>query len=438
MASERVKVHAAIILALSLFGLAWFHNSNTLGVHRSLHYTIEDFEDQEYFDDGNFRVVSFGTSRAYGSGLPHPESQSYTGLLGGTNLAIRASDARYPAMCAKSMVKDAIYDVIIIEYMPHMYDATKGAMLRLGERMRQRFPDSLIIYIDMWTIHQFSIQHKGAMPAMEEYHQAIAGTENEHLSFSLAADMAMMREAVQKEPINASVLQYPVPEAANYKEAIQIMHPYYKRDHTHWSKFGMQWLKREIVKIIRTEQHVRSDAVQEWESNDECLSWYQDSSSESIKKSLHTNMPMVPFAKNGGKFALEASNPDFNFIRITREDNTNSTKPPQPRHVYLSYMVSGPMDDFYGGAKFELHPNHPTAEASATVEVSTLETWFPHPWHVINHKYIGRAEGRKETYLTIEGNRTGLATSTFRAIGINIVSEAPLGQFGGEDLRGWY
>mmetsp|Transcript_26799 Transcript_26799/g.39651 ORF Transcript_26799/g.39651 Transcript_26799/m.39651 type:complete len:438 (+) Transcript_26799:54-1367(+) len=433
-----VKAHVTVITtlgALGLFGLTWlFHSPPTTTTsssqqqlfRRKLSYAFEDFQDEEYFDQGNFRVLSFGTSRAWGAGLPDPTTQTYAALLGrGTNLAIRASDARYPAMCAHSMVQDAIYDVIVIEYMPHMYSSTKQAMLRLGERMRQRFPDAMIIYIDMWTIDQFKINGTTTIPAMDEYYKAIANIRNDDLQFQLADDMAMMRETVQKESIRAHVLQYDVPEPSEYKEAIQTMRNYYNPDHKHWSQFGMKWLKHKIIKVIRENQHKRSDRVRIWQSKDECLSWYQDGS----ERSLHTNMPMVAF--RDGKFALEAIHSDLNFIRI---DNTASRK---PKHAYLSFMGTGPSDDVYGGARVELHPEHPTTpNATAVVNIDTLMTWYPAPWHVVRHKYIGEIQPGLFTYLTIAGNQTGKATQDFRAVGFNVVTEEPLQEkFSGEDLR---
>merc|ERR1740129_837152 len=55
------------------------------------------------------------------------------------------------------MVQDSIYDVIVIEYDRRRF----SFLLNLVRRLRQRFPDALIILTKMWSLMDVRVTEKG-------------------------------------------------------------------------------------------------------------------------------------------------------------------------------------------------------------------------------------------------------------------------------------
>jgi len=372
---------------------------------RALSLTYSDFLDEQYYDQANLRLVTFGTSRGYGSGMANPATESFTGLLNGTNLAIRASTADYPAMCTYSMVNDNIYDVIVIEYLPQSYHLTKEALVELGKRLRQRFPEALIIYVDIWSNHQFQLRLPGnnvqsAFKIAEEKaigrglkskdRQAIKDVAEEHKNIAtpwnfLESDSNWLRETVQDPAtIGAKVLGIDLPTKGNEAQSFDSMIDMYLDDGIHFSKFGHQYVQQGIQKIIREAQKERSDKVNEWALTDSCENWIQTG-----KTKLITNMGMVPFS-NGKKYALESF---AKRMEIHKEPNyiVIDNKYDKVQHLYLSHMSSGPAD-FYGGGTAEICDKPHNHTTTHMVSLDTLANYTTWQIHVIKHEYIGEVQ----------------------------------------------
>jgi hypothetical protein len=85
----------------------------------------------------DLRLVAFGTSRTYGSGLGlERKEKAFPYLLStnASNLAIRAAGPQYPALCTYSMLGEEQYDVILLEYNMKADEN----LLRLSQRLRDR------------------------------------------------------------------------------------------------------------------------------------------------------------------------------------------------------------------------------------------------------------------------------------------------------------
>jgi hypothetical protein len=97
----------------------------------------------------NIRFATFGTSIAWGSTLENREEDAFIFQLSpnARNFAIRATGSEYPAACLSSMIGDEVFDVIVLEFSMRV----KRSTIRLAKRLRQRFPDALIISLRNWT-----------------------------------------------------------------------------------------------------------------------------------------------------------------------------------------------------------------------------------------------------------------------------------------------
>lgn len=105
------------------------------------------------------RILAFGTSRAWGSGLKD-RHDAYPFLIAPnvSNLAIRATGCEYPSLCTMSMVgSDTDYDVILIEYN-HVSSVNEAKHFRrLALRLRHRFANATMIFIYAWSPFEYTI-----------------------------------------------------------------------------------------------------------------------------------------------------------------------------------------------------------------------------------------------------------------------------------------
>jgi hypothetical protein len=99
-------------------------------------------------------VLSFGSSHTWGAGLRYPQSQAYPFLLGEpgghvVNVALRATGADYPSVCLQSMIPHSDwmnFDVITLEFR----SCGDNSFEFLLKRLRDRYPDAVIIFVHLW------------------------------------------------------------------------------------------------------------------------------------------------------------------------------------------------------------------------------------------------------------------------------------------------
>jgi len=397
----------------------------------------EDTVESNYVIENNLRMLSFGTSRTWGSGMTYPKTEAYPGLLNSRNEGIRASDSNYPAMCTYSMVgQHDILDVITIEYMPMSFWGTRDSILQLGRRLRQRFPDATIIFLSVWTPHQFFHKHTKkslrqfvidntdmhgfpVLPdgALEEVIQKT--TKNDWEFYGFNEDW--LEDAANDPLINGTVLSLPPPNMEDPMLAILNVAPLYLKDMSHFSKLGHVWTKNLISDFLQEQNKKRSNRVNPWESTDQCLSWF-----ETGQSLVGTNMHMTEFSPT--KFGLEAylSKP-LNFLELINENS-------HPEFLYLSHMSTGP-NAFYPDAIAEIYSNMTELELSKSMSFDDArkKTSSKHIFtcynetppqlsvHVVSHHYIGEVPPGR-SFLTLKPNMK--KPYPFRSVGIILSPKA--------------
>ena len=99
--------------------------------------------------NNDIRYATFGTSFAWGATLKNREAEAFVWRLSpeSSNFALRATGSEFPAKCLYSMIGNKVFDVIVLEFAMRVNQSTLG----LARRLRQRFPDALIICLKVWT-----------------------------------------------------------------------------------------------------------------------------------------------------------------------------------------------------------------------------------------------------------------------------------------------
>jgi hypothetical protein len=136
-------------------------------------------EISNYGDYSDLKFLVFGTSRAYGKGLEDREHEAFPKLLSSrgdntVNLGIPASSSAYVGTCLASTLEDSAatgsgaaddaFDVIIMEY-PNEKKQMFPNTVKLAERLRKRFPDALIIFMELWIPLQYRHKESGLLPS---------------------------------------------------------------------------------------------------------------------------------------------------------------------------------------------------------------------------------------------------------------------------------
>ena len=118
----------------------------------------------------HLRFAAFGSSRTYGIALENRAKEAYIGLLSGGeghNYGIRATGPEYPGKCLQTIIstkeeehddhhENACYHVVVVDFYAYRRtvrptpDAPLSDITLLLSRLRQRFPDAVIVLLKDW------------------------------------------------------------------------------------------------------------------------------------------------------------------------------------------------------------------------------------------------------------------------------------------------
>lgn len=136
------------------------HNNNDINIH--------------YKNDTNsnkiipLRYLSFGSVENNFDGgdddLHNPIEESYSYLLSSdVNNVAASTSLSMCAICTQSIIQDRMYDVITIDFFD-----TDGGLYQLSKRIRQRFPNAIIVFVQLWTpdhIYYYDNHNNVSIPA---------------------------------------------------------------------------------------------------------------------------------------------------------------------------------------------------------------------------------------------------------------------------------
>lgn len=341
--------------------------------------------------------LAFGTSNTWGQGLSDHSTQSYPYLLSpdANNLGIRASDARYPALCLQSMIEgysnkteiqdDIIYDVIMIEY-----DVTDLDLLL--QRVRIRYPDAIIISVFLWVPLWIYVNDLNG----ERLH--LKDWVVKHNLFGAPFDSIL---AELKKLPEENIL-YPNPQLYQTRQSLidavggHIMHlpfttdsfsmlelvgKWFGPDMLHLSEEGHREVARRIEELVDSELKSRPPLHEKrlgtFGDGDDCNNWFLDGDCR-IQYNASTGN-LLPLDDTRQKFSVEFEQDGSLFI----ENKFNTTM-----ILFLGHLAMGPSSTEYPLAMAHI--------VSKTISESKVildqQVSHPYPVHISKNTKIGLIE----------------------------------------------
>jgi hypothetical protein len=294
----------------------------------------------------NKNILTLGGSTTWGSKLDNrQDAYPYLlpSLLGTTttttswrvyNLAVRATDASYASQCVESMIREGLpgnnnnnkvntttttttttttiqFDVITLEYSLNGLDG----MPLLLQRLRQRYPNAVIIYIHLWSLRMSVDNAETGIKPRDELTKsgltfkdadaninAMLADPNNNAKWKWApkmkSDSIAIREAAEQDVrvVNGHVYQLPMPEES---PQIAFQQHWFGPDFHHLSKEGHALVAGHLAQMLQDEKimggggsssssssSIRQDihditissteeGIGSWGAGDHCYSWYE-------------------------------------------------------------------------------------------------------------------------------------------------------------------
>jgi len=282
------------------------------------------------------RILTLGGSVTWGSEIINRKDaypfrlQNEHGHLV-TNLAIRGTSADYPAQCITSMLEkehskesnsydpNNPFDVIIFEFS---INGVRGLPL-LFERLRERFPDALFIYVEMFSLRAGNHESEDTRKIIKENGGLVYrfGTEAD-----TAADFDFRKEVDRSNP----------------SEEIRQL---FTDDKHHASAFGHKVVATKIMELIEHQDYASDPYLGSWLGGDECTSWYENG-----ETSLTIDGgEMKEWDESKHKFAIEMNQQDGMIIEYHYDGKDAAT-------IGLQYMTKM-IDPFDNGMYTSLYPS---------------------------------------------------------------------------------
>jgi hypothetical protein len=296
-------------------------------------------------NDSSVRYLVFGSQDTHGHGLQEYQ-RAFPFLLSEDvhNAAIHVGGPALGAVCTQSMTGDGTYDVIVLDYVEKIGQGLKI----LAKRLRQRFPNALMIIIKRWSpghiayfplngkqIDAVSWRKERSIPSFYSplFHQAFNMTDPQDWIFTHTRNR-LINDVV--DMTNARLVELPRPRAAAVA-LLHEMHLFHPGGETTLSERGHE-VVADLIKTVVDQEAVLSqnlairNELGSWYPGDSCNMWY--TTGLPPIDMYHSPTKVVRFAKKWGyKYALE-------FPSVGGSVTVHNPFE-IPRTLYLTYMTLG-------------------------------------------------------------------------------------------------
>jgi len=298
------------------------------------------------------RYAAWGSSVTWGAALKQRETSAYPWVLSqdATNFAIRAGGPQFPAACTSTMIGTEVFDVIVLEY----YMMAKSGLQTLARRMRERFPDALLIFMVNWYplmigkcddencrstehildyVSEFGFDMKHGSLTDPKMHQLFDDRSKKWSwqPFTQSGFRDVVLAAAQD--VGGYVVTMPAPEDPRHWTQYADL---FAEDGHHLSKKGHKEAAERVREIVEWHGVPRNPRLENFMYSDHCINWFETGNTDGIEYSKNGVVEAMP---GTGKFTLSFVDDD-GWIRVRNPDD-------KPQALHLGYMTSGPAPSLY-------------------------------------------------------------------------------------------
>lgn len=394
----------------------------------------------------DIKYVSFGSSHTWGATLKNRDEETYVKQLAkpyfenGVNHGIRSSGPNYPANCLYSLIGEEHFDVIVLEFYMHAYEG----LMELAVRLRQRFPDAVMVFVHHWMPLQIvneGIRNERNRPVnLDEYrnnmgfgsdfihnpefHELIKTTPDQW-RFNKIYDGI---EKLSKEVANA-VNGYIVKTPLNDKRDgdggwVHFGDQLLSTDSFHPSPKAHAFIANQVRDIVDRVGVPKNPRVEPFAQKDQCYNWLMDGNIDpSISYGSGFKLKKMP---NTQKYSLEFQNdvPLEGNNYITVNNGSDDTM-----DMFVGYLTTSPEQKYpmveasrSNGQKFELKPKPENTYGGKSIHVpemvhlgfmkpkTTLNVYFTPleesewPFRITSIMIIPRVESDNKDFHSIGGS----------------------------------
>lgn len=367
-------------------------------------YSNQFVPTEERKEKNKIRYAALGSSVTWGASLDDRELLTYVRRVSqhdekrGKNFGIRSTGPNYPAACLYSMIGDEEFDVIILEF----FQKNAEGLMTLAKRIRQRFPDAIIIITRLWYPTQL-FNYELNMNAGDYAEQLGLGRDFIHdPKFHEAIIQSGPRkwESLYKDPnerhnkihlavaqeVGAYIVRLPFDERADTVHGwLTKGDKLLAEDSFHLSKGGHAVLAEEIEEIVDKVGVLKEPRIGEFDGMDHCHNWLESGEiSAEIKYSSNGIVSKMP---NTQKYALTFSGENTD---SSMGDGDGWIEVSNPSNIIMdlnvAYMTTGPAPSKY--PKVEVTRTNRDANKIILDPVST--GWRDKKVHVTRLANIGK------------------------------------------------
>jgi hypothetical protein len=296
-----------------------------------------------FAEDETLRVAVFGGANAWGSGIHLDDRfQAFPYLLGDATkvdnyASVSTGAANYDAVCLESIVGDEnVYDVILLDFS---HDVNSNVR-KLAQRLRQRYPKAVIIFVKYWRPLQ--MQRSSKLSAFDSVdlptwmqQRGLTDWKSSEFQTHISADDGIWFDQHHQDGMSNLLNDYAAGVNGYVVDLADISKDVKKglADHIHYfsrlallSQEGHKVLADHIQTVLQEQKPSPAQAlVGDFGGGDSCKIWVTDGQTDVVIKSDG----IKEFQR--GKYSIE-------FTKFTTIFVNNPF--PEERRVFLSFLVS--------------------------------------------------------------------------------------------------
>ena len=283
-----------------------------------------------------------------------------------------------------TMIGDDEFDVIVLEY----YMMAGDGLALLARRLRERFPDAIIVILRLWApdriwrngdgsqkVHNWASQNGfgGGFIHDEELKKEFLETAGDGWNFFQGGQsLNELQESIASD-VGAHIVAMPFNARADGPGGwFDIADHFLADDSFHQSPDGHFWIYNQVKAIVDRVGVPKERNVGQFSNIDQCYNWLLSGAiDEGLKYSSNGSIVKMP---NTQKYVLEFDydkGNDGNWIEVENKSN-------QAMGLAISYMTTGPPPSKYprveakrsDGYKFILEPESSDAYGDKPVHIS--------------------------------------------------------------------